>query len=196
MNLFDDLDGVRRRALLRAHLHQLSILLLRLHQHRALGRIVAAWLFHIDVLARLQPGNRHRRMPVVGSGNRDGVHILLLENRAKVFFRRRRLAHLLLHAVGELLEYVAVHIADMRDAGSAPVRLERREMSVGAPVQADHGKVQAIVGTEDLAIAFCRRSHRQTSRPNRKCIEKLTSSNHLHFPLSGQTSPFSHALTR
>ena len=136
----------------------------------------------IDVLARLQPGNGHRRVPMVGSGDGDGVYILLLENSAEILFRHRRLAHLLLHAVGELLEYVAVHIADMRDAGGAPVRLERREMSVGAPVQADDGKVQAIVGTEDLAIALGRRSHGQARRPNRKRIEKLTSSNHIHRP--------------
>src|SRR5580704_2399044 len=53
VNLFDDLYAVWRRALLRAHLHKLSILQLRLHQHLSLSRIVAAWLFHVDVLARL-----------------------------------------------------------------------------------------------------------------------------------------------
>src|ERR1700733_914175 len=53
VNFFDDLDGVWRRALLRAELHQLPILLLRLHQHLAFGGIVAAWLFDIDVLTRL-----------------------------------------------------------------------------------------------------------------------------------------------
>ena len=107
-------------------------------------------------------------MPVVGSGDGDGVHILLLENRAEVLVRHRRLAHLLLHAVSELLEYVAVHIADMRDAGGAPVRLERRQMSVGAPVKTDHSKVQAIVGAENLAIALCRAPHSQARRPNRQ----------------------------
>jgi len=73
----------------------------------------------------------------------------------------------------------------MRNAGGAAVRLERREMSVGAPVKADHGKVQAIVGTEYLAIAFSRASHRQTRRSNRKGIEKLTSSYHIHVLIDG-----------
>ena len=54
VDLVDDLNGVRRRALLRAHLHQLAVFLLRLHQQRALPGIVAAGLFDIDVLARLQ----------------------------------------------------------------------------------------------------------------------------------------------
>ena len=41
-----------RRAGRSADLHEFLILLLRLHQHLSLGRIVAAWLLHIDVLAR------------------------------------------------------------------------------------------------------------------------------------------------
>src|SRR5580700_8463577 len=53
VNLFDNLYAVWRRALLRAHLHKLSILLLGLDQHPSLSRIVAAWFFHVDVLARL-----------------------------------------------------------------------------------------------------------------------------------------------
>ena len=50
---------------------------------------------------------------MVGSGDGDGVHIFLLENLAKVFLRHRSLAHLLLHTVGELLENIAVNIADV-----------------------------------------------------------------------------------
>ena len=67
VNFIDDLDGVRRRALLRAHLHELAVFLLRLHQHGALGRIVAARLFYIDVLARLQA----RRWPLACANGRE-----------------------------------------------------------------------------------------------------------------------------
>ena len=130
-------------------------------------------------------GNRHRRMPVVGSGDGDGVHILQLENSHGSLFRRPAPRPSPAARVGELLEYVAVHIADMRDAGGAPVGLERREMSVGAAVQTDDSKVQAIVGTEYLAIAFSRASDRQTRRSNRKGIEKLTSSYHIHVLIGG-----------
>ena len=58
-------------------------------------------------------------------------------------------------------------------------------MSVGAPVEADDGKVQAIVGPQDLAIALGRASHGQARRPNRKRIEKLTSSYHIHVLIDG-----------
>ena len=63
-----------------------------------------------------------------------------------------------------------------------PVRLERREMSVGAAIQTDHGKVEAVIRAKDLAIALCRSSHGQSRRAHGKCIEKLTSCNH-HFSL-------------
>ena len=48
-------------------------------------------------------------------------------------------------------------------------------MSVPAPIQADHRKVEAIVGTEDLAIALCRSSDGQPRCAHCKSIEKLTS---------------------
>ena len=57
-------------------------------------------------------------------------------------------------------------------------------MSVCSAIQTDDRKVQTIVGTKDLAVAFCRRSHRQTRRPNYQCIQKLTPCNH-YFPHSG-----------
>src|SRR5258707_1916264 len=119
---------------------------------------------------------------MVGSSNRDGVDVLLLKHPAKVLLRHRGLARLALHTVGELSQNIAVHVADMRDAGSASVRLERREMRVAAPIKTDNGKVEPIIGTGDTAIALCRSPHRQPRRANCKCIEKFTSCNHLFIP--------------
>ena len=64
-------------------------------------------------------------MPMVGSGDRDGVHVFLFQNCAKVFFRGRGLAHLALRRIGELLQDVAVHVADVRNARGALVSLQR-----------------------------------------------------------------------
>ena len=113
MNLVDDLDGMGRRALLCAHLHQLAILPLGLDQKRPFGGVVAAWLLYIDMLTSLQPGNRHRSVPVVGAGDGDSVHILQLENLAKVFFTRGSIAQRLLRTGSEFLHYVAVYIAQV-----------------------------------------------------------------------------------
>src|ERR1700733_3423668 len=95
-------------------------------------------------------------MPMFGSGNCDRVHICLFENPAKVFVSCGSLAHLLLRAVGELLENSTVDIADMRDAGGVPIRLERREMCVGAAIETDNGKVEAVIRAKYLAITLCR----------------------------------------
>src|SRR5271156_6070523 len=155
VDLIDDFNGVRRGALLSPHLHELLILLLSLHQERPFGRVVAAGLFYIDALTRLQPGNGHRSMPVVGSGDRDSVHILLLKDVAKVLVGRGRLTHLFLCAVSKLLEDVAVYIADIRNSCSILIGLERRKMSVGAPIQPNNGKIETIIGAENLTIALC-----------------------------------------
>ena len=42
----------------------------------------------------------------------------------------------------------------MRDARSGLVRLERREMSIPAPIQSDHSKVKPIIRAEDPAITL------------------------------------------
>ena len=62
--------------------------------------------------------------------------------------------HLFLCAVSKLLEDVAVYIADVANRRFL-VCLERGKMSVGTPVEPDNGKIQAIVGAENLAIALC-----------------------------------------
>src|ERR1700752_1506656 len=102
------------------------------------------------MLARMQSGDGHRRMPMVGRGNSDGVNVFLFECPAKVFLCYRSLAKLLLSAVGELAENIDVHIADMRDARKPPVRLERREMSVGPAIKTDHGKVESLIRPKNL----------------------------------------------
>ena len=84
MNLLDDLDGVRRRALLRAHLDELAVFLLRLDEQCAFGGVVAAGLFNVDVLAGLEAEDRHGCVPVVGRGDGDGVDVFLLQDLAEV----------------------------------------------------------------------------------------------------------------
>src|SRR5258705_7062470 len=126
-------------------------------------------------------------MPVVGSGDRDRVHVLLLKNVAKVLVGRRSLTHLLLRRIGKLLKNVAVHIADVRDPCSILVRLKRRKVSISTPMETDHRKVEPIIRAHNLAVALGRRSDRQPSRAYRKCVEKLTPCN--HFSLLGNIRP-------
>jgi len=125
---------------------------------------------------------------VVGSCDGDRVHILLFQNFAEVLLRHRRFAHFLRRTVREFLKNIAVHVAHIRDARRAFVGLQRRKMRVTAPIQADHRKVQPIVGPEDLRITLGRGSHRQAGRANNERIEKSASCNH-HFPFGRRTWP-------
>ena len=59
-------------------------------------------------------------------------------------------------------------------------------MSVAAPIQTDNSEVEAIVGAEDLAVTLRRSSNGQARRPDCKCVEKLTSFNHIYIPHSGR----------
>src|ERR1700676_2757181 len=51
-------------------------------------------------------------------------------------------------------------------------------MSIPSPVQTDNRKIEAIVGTQDLTIALCRRSDRQPRCTHGKGVEKFTSCRH------------------
>src|ERR1700733_1365939 len=117
-------------------------------------------------------------MPMLGSRNGDGVHIFHFEDAAKVLLAHRSLIHLLLRMVGELLENGGIDIADMRDARGFFICLERGEMGVGAAIQANHGEVKAVIRTEDLAVAFCRRSYGQAGGTYGERIEEFTSCHH------------------
>jgi hypothetical protein len=175
VDLVDNFYGVRGGALLGAHLDQLFVFLLGLDQHFAFGGIVAAGFFDVDVLAGLKTGDSHRSVPVIGRGDGDGVDIFLFKNFAEVFFGCGRLAHFLLHAVGEFVEDVAIDVAHVRDAGGAFVGFERGEVGVGAAVETDYGKVEAIVRADDTAVAFRGGTYGVSCGGGCKSVEKFTS---------------------
>ena len=125
MALADDLDAMGRGALLISHLHHLAVFLLRLDQHHPLGGIVAAGLLYVDVFPRLQPGNRHRCVPKVGSRNADGIYILLFENFAEVFFGDRGGSHRLSGFPGKLRHGVAIDVAYVSEGRGLFVSLKR-----------------------------------------------------------------------
>src|SRR5678815_1588698 len=122
-------------------------------------------------------------MPMVGGGNGDRVYILVFKKPPKILLRYRDFAHLLLASVPEFREDSAVHIAHIRDTRRIPIGLERREMGVAPAIQADHRENEADVGSNDLAIAFCRSRHCQRGRSNGKTFQKFASRSH-HFSSS------------
>ena len=120
-------------------------------------------------------------MPVVGRGDGDGVDFFQCENLAEVFLRDRRLAHLLLGALCELSENVTVHVAHVRDACRIAIGLERCEMCIAASIQTDDREVQAIIGTEDPAVAPGGECDRQANRAGCQGSKKITPRSHYLF---------------
>jgi hypothetical protein len=118
-------------------------------------------------------------MPVIGSGDGDDVHILPLKHLAEVAIHGWPVSEFLLGAVGVLLEDVGVHIDHMRDARRLSVGAQRREMRIGAAIETDDGKVETIVGAENLPITFRAGGNRQSSRSEGKCVKKIASCNHF-----------------
>ncbi len=85
MDLADDLDGVWRRALLAAHLHELLVLVACGDEELAFVRVVAAGLFHVDVFAGFETEDGHGGVPVIRRGDGDGVDVFGGECLAEVF---------------------------------------------------------------------------------------------------------------
>jgi hypothetical protein len=74
----------------------------------------------------------------------------------------------------------------MGNARCVLVCLERSKVSIGARVEADHGKVDAIIGAENLTVAFSGRSESYSGGSNRQGVEKLTSCNQFISPSDQQ----------
>src|SRR5690242_2214666 len=141
----DQLDGTRGGALLRAHLDDALMLALRLDEQLALMRVVPARFLHVDVLAGLHGQQRRRRVPVVGRGDHQGVHGLVLERFAEIAQPSRRLALHASHVRHRLGEDLGVDIADVGYGGVRRPR-ERAGEYRAAPVQAHHGDDDLLGG--------------------------------------------------
>ena len=70
----------------------------------------------------------------------------------------------------------------MRDAGSILVRLQAVEMRIASRMEADNGKVKAIVGAQNLSVAFGGGLNSKARRAYCKSIEKFTSCNQFVSP--------------
>ena len=116
LEVLDRLEESWSRATLRSELHLVAVLGCRLHEQLVLAGIVATRLLEIDVLAGLKREHGHRRVPVIGRRDGEGVDALVVEYATEVAHRARR-ACLSLGAVESLLDDVRVDVADIRDLG-------------------------------------------------------------------------------
>jgi hypothetical protein len=151
---------------------------LRSDEERAFGRIVATGFFDVDVLSGFDSGDGHGCMPVIGSGDGDGVDILTLENFAEIAFGVRRVAEFFLGFGAELVHEGALNVADRGDASGVPVRGKGGEMRIAAAVQSYDGEVETVVGSDDLRIAFRGSADGEAGRADGHGVQKFATSDH------------------
>ncbi len=177
LDLRHGLDRVGRRSLLVAQLDELAVLLLRRQKQFALVGVVARRLLDVHVLAGLEPHQRHRRVPVLGGGDGDGIDVLRFEELADVPLLHRRLAERLLGLSRKPGELAAVDVADVGHGavGGLPDAFQVR---LAPSVQADDGEVDAIVRAEDAGVASGVEADGHAGRADRHVLQELASRLH------------------
>ena len=106
------------------------------------------------MLSGLEAEDGKRGVPVIGGGDGDGVDVFGLEHLAEVLLGLGGVAESLFCSAGEAGEDFGVDIAAVGHAGGFAVVFKRGKMGVSASVEAIDGKVEPVVGAEDLSIAF------------------------------------------
>ena len=98
---------------LRADLHDALVLARRFNHQPAFAKIMGARFLDIDVLARLAGQDRGRRVPMIRSGDDDGIDRLILQHLPQIFDLFRRAAGDPLRFLSGLTEAIGVRIADV-----------------------------------------------------------------------------------
>jgi len=110
--------------------------------------IVRAGFFDVDVLTGLAAPNGHQRMPVIGSGDGDGVNRFVVEELANVSVGFGLGEALFLDLLQSLIEYGGIDVAER---GDLCVWIPRQllDVVIASAMQANDGDLHAVVGTED-----------------------------------------------
>ena len=87
-----------------------------IEEESAFADIVTAGLFDIDVLAGVEGHDRSGGMPVIRSGDDDGVDFLIVEDFAEVFFDAGFWGSDRFDRLDRLLELGIIDVAESRDA--------------------------------------------------------------------------------
>lgn len=96
-------------------MHELSGIFCDSDQDFALPRIVAAWLFEINVLAGFGGEGGHGRVPMIGSGDEQGINLLVFQYAAEVLFGHGRVTLGLGGDVHGFRQIADVHVDDVFD---------------------------------------------------------------------------------
>ena len=140
----DGLDDPRPTAALVAHLHD-ALVFARGGDHQfAFAQVVAAGLLDIDVFAGRAGEDGGGRVPVIGRGNGNGVHVGIIQDAAEVFHALGLSLLLLGDGSDAFLDSAAVHVADVANLGVGQGQITG-DVGHPAAVAADDGDHDLLV---------------------------------------------------
>lgn len=119
---------------------------------------------------------------MIRRSNGDRIHILPRQRIAEVLISSGGIPQHSLRGQRKLLHDRRINIADAGNARVDIICMKRREMRIGSPIETNHREVDAIVCTEDLAIALSRGTNHQSRRAQCNCVDKLSPIDHLNRP--------------
>ena len=150
-----------------------------LHDPPALADIVADRLLDIDVLARLHGPDCGQGMPVVGRGDEDNIHGLVVEHRSQVLDRLRGRTPQGDELRGDFGGAVAIRITDVGDLAVRQLG-EFAGMLLAADAAAYDRPGDLVVGADSWGLVrhdlrHRSRGSRSRGRGQERILQKLTS---------------------
>ena len=107
--------GLHPGAALIAHLHEPTVFLCGGYDHLCLMRILATWLFDIDVLSGGHAEDRCGCVPKVWGGDEDSVQLFVIKEGAKVRHALARYGLLVCHHCESSFETLGIHLCQVLD---------------------------------------------------------------------------------
>ena len=156
----------RVRTTLGAVLDNATVLLGGIHQLTPFKNVVGKRFLDIDILASLATPDRGEGVPVVWSGDRDGIDGIVLHHLAHVGVEFGFFAGLLLELSRAFLEDIFVDIAESDHFAPFLVG-DVTDVAATLSANADATDANVVVRSKDLARSECsRRDHRSRGTTN------------------------------
>src|ERR1700730_11280300 len=148
--MLDGLEHAGVGARLAAVLADAIVFFYGANQLTAFKCVMRAGLFDVNVFPGLAGPDGHERVPMIGSGDGDGVNVFVVEKLANIDVGLRPWQAELLDLIEALLRDVFVDIAESGQLGLRDAR-KTMDVIVAAPAHPADGHADAIICAENLA---------------------------------------------
>ena len=157
---FDHIGPALAGSLLRPVLDHHAVLLGSRQRHASFVDVVAGRFFHVTVLTRLSRPDHRQRVPVVGTGDRNSVQVLVVQRFADLGRAVRGVAD----AAAGVVDAVAVGIDHPGDVDVFHL-VEAVKMASSSASDTDNRDVQSFVGAQDSGAGLGARDMERSGGP-------------------------------